>query len=297
MYISPRVGSSAIIRIISRLPTSKMELQGSYPENLRIVQVLEGEKTITIKMRSKSRESHCHHCGQLATHRHGTYARRVQDLSILGKQVVLDMRAYEFDCDNDDCEARTFSESFDGFLSYYARMTERCADFVCTLALETSCSAAARICREVPIKICGETVARMLLRRYEAQPTLQCGSVIGVDDFAFKKRHRYGTIIVDGETHQPVVILDGRDANTLKEWLQQNKHVTTVTRDRASAYAKAIREVLPDAMQIADRFHLHQNLLEAVKSTLNSTVPANVKIPKSTDNGEVQKETSQKKRN
>lgn len=271
-----------------------VELQGFYPENLKIVQVIERDAVITIKMRSQSRDSHCQHCGQRATHRHGTYARRVQDLSILGKQVILDIRAYEFDCDNDDCEARTFAESFDGFLSYYARMTERCADFVCTLALETSCSAAARICREVPIKICGETVARMLLRRYEAQPTLQCGSVIGVDDFAFKKRHRYGTIIVDGETHRLVAILDGRDANTLKEWLQQNKHVTTVTRDRASAYAKAIREVLPDAMQIADRFHLHQNLLEAVKSTLNSTVPSNMKIPKSADKREFQTETPKK---
>ncbi len=66
-------------------------------------------------------------------------------------------------------------------------------------------------------------------------------------------------------THSPVAILDGRDEKTLSEWLEQNKHVTTITRDRAIAYAKAIEAVLPDAMQIGDRFHLHQNLLEAVK--------------------------------
>lgn len=61
--------------------------------------------------------------------------------------------------------------------------------------------------------------------------------------------------------------------------MSQNKHVKTVTRDRASAYAAAIQEILPDAMQIADRFHLHQNLLEAVKNTVNAIIPVDIKIP------------------
>ena len=102
---------------------------------------------------------------------------------------------------------------------------------------------------------------------------------IGVDDFAFKKRHTYGTIIVDEAAHTPVAILDGRDGRVLKEWLSKNKHVKTVTRDRASAYAAAIQEILPDAMQVADRFHLHQNLLEVVKNTVNAAIPVDVKIP------------------
>ena len=84
---------------------------------------------------------------------------------------------------------------------------------------------------------------------------------------------------MDGVTHTPVAILEGRDGRTLKEWLSQNKQVKIVTRDRASAYTTAIQEVLPDAMQVADRFHLHQNLLEAIKNTVNSVVPVDVKIP------------------
>ena len=111
------------------------------------------------------------------------------------------------------------------------------------------------------------------------QPVSECGSVIGVDDFAFKKRHTYGTIIVDQATHRPVAILDGRDGTTLKEWLKNNQHIKAVTRDRASAYSSAIQEILPDAMQIADRFHLHQNLLEAIKNTVNSVIPVDVRIP------------------
>lgn len=87
------------------------------------------------------------------------------------------------------------------------------------------------------LKTSGDSVIRLLTKRYKLQEENKCGSVIGVDDFAFKKRHTYGTIIVDGSTHKPVAILDGRNGGTLKEWLTKNKHVKTVTRDRASAYA------------------------------------------------------------
>ena len=129
------------------------------------------------------------------------------------------------------------------------------------------------------LKVSGDTVIRLLTKRYTLQDTADCGSVIGVDDFAFKKRHTYGTIIVDEATHTPVAILDGRDGSAFKEWLSQNKQVKAVTRDRASAYASAIQEILPDALQIADRFHLHQNLLEAIRNTVNAIIPVNIKIP------------------
>ena len=76
-----------------------------------------------------------------------------------------------------------------------------------------------------------------------------------------------------------MAVLEGRDGETLKDWLKQNKHVTAVTRDRASAYAKAVEEILPDCMQIADRFHLHQNLMEAVNKILGREVPATNGIP------------------
>ena len=107
-----------------------------------------------------------------------------------------------------------------------------------------------------------------------------------MDDFVFKKRHTYGRIIVDEATHHPVAILDGRDGNTLKKWLSKNKHVKAVTRDRASAYSSAITEILPDAMQIADRFQLHQNLLEAIKNTVNSELPVDIRIPSDYDSRE-----------
>ena len=106
---------------------------------------------------------------------------------------------------------------------------------------------------------------RLLLKRYESIKDISVGEKIGIDDFAYKKRHTYGTVIVDEETHAPITLLDRRDRKSLREWLKNNKKIKVITCDRASAYAKVIAEELPDAMQVADRFHLHQNLLETIK--------------------------------
>lgn len=189
------------------------------------------------------------------------------------------VNAYEYQCDNPDCDTSTSAESCEEFLNYYSRMAERCEDLVCILALEASCEGCARICRNMNLKISGDSIIRLLVKRFSIQPQAVCGETIGVDDFAFKKRNTYGTIIVDAKTHKPIAVLQGCDGNTLKEWLSKNKHVKTVTRDRASAYSSAIQEILPDAMQVVDRFHLHQNLLEAVKDTVNSVVPVDIKVP------------------
>lgn len=230
-------------------------------------------------MHSTSTSCTCHRCGALLHQHHGAHHRTVQDLPILGKQVMLDMQIYDYECTSDTCAPFAPTETFDGFLSYNSRMANRLEDFACALAVETSCEASARIMKSMNIKISGDTIIRLLLKRYSKQPAETCGSSIGIDDFAFKKRHTYGTIIVDEATHNPVAVLDGRDGTALKEWLKQNKHVTTVTRDRASAYAKAVEEILPDCMQIADRFHLHQNLMEAVNKILGREVPATNGIP------------------
>ena len=99
------------------------------------------------------------------------------------------------------------------------------------------------------IKVSGDTIIRLLTKRFQLQEQPVCGAVVGIDDFAFKKRHRYGTIIVDEATRKPITLLEGRDGETLKAWLKNNKHVKIVTRDRASAYAAAIQEIFPDAMR------------------------------------------------
>lgn len=261
------------------ISNSNLNLQSFYPEDLEIYQIDEKTDSILIHMHSRSKSCICHKCGALLDKHHGSHHRMVQDLPILGKRVMLDMQIFDYECCSDTCKSFAATETFDGFLSYNSRMTDRLEDFACLLAMETSCEASARIMRSMNVKISGDTVIRLLLKRYSKQPKEVCGPIVGVDDFAFKKRHTYGTIIVDEKTHRPVAVLDGRDGTTLKEWLKQNKHVTAVTRDRASAYAKAVEEILPDCMQIADRFHLHQNLMDAVNKVLGREIPATNAVP------------------
>lgn len=272
---------------------STLDLQSFYPSDLAILNVEDTDDKIIIHMHSKSTSCICHRCGALLQQHHGSHHRTVQDLPILGKRVMLDMQIYDYECSSDTCTSFAPTETFDGFLSYNSRMTDRLEDFACVLAIETSCESSAKIMKSMNIKISGDTIIRLLLKRYSKQPAKICGSSIGIDDFAFKKRHTYGTIIVDEATHNPIAVLDGRDGTALKEWLKQNKHVTTVTRDRASAYAKAVEEILPDCMQIADRFHLHQNLMETVNKILGREVPATNGIPVNPSESNVDLSTSQ----
>lgn len=268
-----------------------LDLQSFYPSDLKILNVEDTDEKIIIHMHSISTSCTCHKCGALLQQHHGSHHRTVQDLPILGKRVILDMQIFDYKCRSKSCAAFSPTETFDGFLSYNSRMTDRLEDFACVLAVETSCEASARILKSMNIRISGDTIIRLLLKRYSKQPVEASGPSVGIDDFAFKKRHTYGTIIVDGTTHSPIAVLDGRDGATLKEWLKQNKQVTTVTRDRASAYAKAIEEILPDCMQIADRFHLHQNLMEAVNKILGREVPATNGIPVQTTGNNIEPPT------
>lgn len=257
---------------------NSLPLAQFYPQNLLIKSVLTENDVIHIEMRSQTKKCNCPKCMTESSSMHATHHRKVQDLPIYGKRVILDIDLYEFNCVNPECSIISFTETFEKFLNNYSHMTERLADLMTTLALETSCESCARILKSMNIKTSGDTVIRTLIKRYEKQPEPECGSTIGVDDFAFKKRHTYGTIIVDEETHKPVAVLDGRDGAVLKEWLKKNKQVKTVTRDRASAYAKAVEEILPDCMQIADRFHLHQNLMDAVNKILSREISATTAI-------------------
>lgn len=189
-----------------RIETS-LKLQSFYPAGLEVANICQTDGEITIKMFARSKSCPCPKCGAISNHRHGTYERKVQDLPILGRSVRLLVNAYEYQCDEPECSVTTFAETVNGFLSHYSRMTDRCADFICTLALETSCEGCARICKEMGIHISGDSVIRLLLKRFEIQEPVQCSGTVGIDDFAFKKRNTYGTIIVDEKTHRPVAIM------------------------------------------------------------------------------------------
>ena len=255
----------------------KADLSAFYPKYIRIDEqdIIDGRISITAK--SLTRQAVCPACGESSENYHSTYKRKIEDLPLLGKNVFLKVTAYRYNCNNVNCEQKVFAEELEGFAGWFRRKTERLEDLIASIALNTSCEGCSRICKAMGIKISGDYVINLLKKRFDGQ-LLTCGEVIGVDDWAYRKGHTYGTIICDGETRKPVALLDGRDGISLKEWLLNNKHVKVVTRDRAGAYAKAIREALPEAIQVADRFHLFQNMMEAVKETLRAQIPEKIEI-------------------
>ena len=135
---------------------TSIEIQSSFPKELQVIETIETPDKIIIKLRSRTHSCECPSCKTTLTHYNSTYLRRVQDLPILGKSVELLIRAYEYRCDNPDCSVKSVNESFDGFVDYCGRMTKRCEDFICTLALETNCESCARRCNFMGIKTSGD---------------------------------------------------------------------------------------------------------------------------------------------
>lgn len=273
---------------------SEIDLSNFYPASLKITKVINLEKEIRIFIKSQTHTHNCPSCNQVCTVYHSTYRRTIQDLPVLGKTVYLCLTAYRYYCHNSECKQKVFCETFDGFFGFYKRLTGRLEDFVIALALNTSCEGASRVCQLLGINISGDTLIRRVIKKASEMEPIKT-EIIGVDDWAYKKGSTYGTIIVDGRTHKPIDLLDGRDGESLKEWLRKNQQVKIVTRDRASAYASAISEVLPQAMQIADRFHLHQNLLVAIKNVTAQKIPEKVKIIQNPEQKVVEEEKQEKK--
>jgi transposase len=254
-----------------------LDLQKFYPEDIEITSINETSDRIVVEVKSRTKSQKCPSCGCESNQYHSTYKRKISDLPILGRSVLLIVTAYKYSCNNIDCNQKVFAEELHGFAGWYRRRTARLEDLILTIASNSSCEGCSRICKYMGIDVSGDTIIRLLMRYAERQD-VSCSEIIGVDDWAYKKGQTYGTLICDQRTHKPVALLDGRDGSELKKWLQNNKHITMITRDRASAYAKAISEVLPDVMQIADRFHLHQNLLKAIKDVLSKEIPSKIMI-------------------
>lgn len=253
-----------------------LDVKTFYPEYIDIEGMEQiGDGDLHIQMRTANQVGRCPECGEESVRVHSRCVReKVRDLPILGKGVQITINARRFFCGNEGCRTNVFTESMPSFIGSRWKWTRRCEELIVAVAMNTNCESAAKICTLMNIPVSGDTVIRMLLRH--AVSAEYTGDSIGVDDWAVRKGHHYGTMICDMETHRPLALLPGRDGESLRKWLERNKQVKVVTRDRCGAYARAIREVLPGAAQIADRFHLHHNLLDAVHNAIKSMLPEKV---------------------
>jgi hypothetical protein len=155
-----------------------------------------------------------------------------------------------------------------GLLERHQRRTVRLTGQISEVARELCGRAAARLARVLAAPVSRSTALR-LLRRLPV-PRQVVPRVIGVDDFALRRRHRYATIIIDAETGRRVAVLPDREAATLESWLRDHPGVEVVYRDGSAAYAEAVRRVLPDAVQVSDRWHLWRNLCDKVQAEVRA---------------------------
>ena len=236
------------------------------PEGMLIDQVQITETGLHIAVVATHPTSRCPLCSKESSSIHSSYRRSVRDVSCGGRQVQLALTVRKFFCRNALCPRKVFTERMPQFVEPWARMTIRHCQALQSIGLATCGKGGARLAARLGM----QTTRQTILRRIMDLPDGSAGSVVyvGIDDFAFRRGYRFGTILVNLESHRVVDLLPDRRAETAARWIRQQPDVMVVSRDRGGEYASAASEGAPQAVQCADRFHVVKNLTEAVQVLL-----------------------------
>lgn len=202
----------------------------------------------------------CPYCGCHNKSVHSRYIRTIQDLSILGEPVVLYVEIRKFFCSNHSCHKKTFAEQPGDEVFRYRRRTCRCERTVARHGISTSAKSASRLLGHLGIRISASTVLRDLHRMRPSKH--EDVTKIGVDDWAWRKGVRYGSIIIDYERGHPIDLLGDRGADSFEKWIEEHKKVGVVSRDRSTDYSSAIASSERPITEVADKFHLIKNITD-----------------------------------
>ena len=224
----------------------------------------------------------CPDCESLSTSRHSRYVRHLQDLPVQGITVTLRVKLSRWRCRDRGCERKTFSDLLPRIAQPFARRTRRVSELAQLVGHAAGGRPAERLMTRLGLPQSDDTILRQLKRhqaeRGEATPV----RVAGIDDWSWRKGCSYGTIVVDLERREVVDVLADRSAASTAEWLRGHPEVEVVSRDRAGLYADGACQGAPEARQVADRFHLLQNLRQTIEQQL-SRAPQPTRQPATAD--------------
>ncbi len=212
--------------------------QGTLLPNLSEVKLIclrPKDGAIQMELQSCRAFSCCPVCGTSSHRVHSRYSRCLGDLPWERLPVRILLSTRKFFCTADGCRRRIFTEPLPGVASRYARRTLRATEALNWVTLALGGQAGARLAGRLGFLASGSTLLRQVRRRIQPR-TVLAPRVLGIDDWAWKKRHRYGTILCDLEAGKVVDLLPDRESETVATWLREHPGTQIISRDRASAY-------------------------------------------------------------